>query len=154
MGASPLPGADRHSSLSECGRRSIRPQLKKMVSALQRGDLVLVTRLDRLGRSVRELLNLLAEFDKMGTGFRSLGDPWCDTTTTHGRLMLTVLGGLAEFERELIRQRTGEGRARALAAGVRFGRKPKLSDFQRKEAAARRGNGETLAQIARMISRL
>jgi DNA invertase Pin-like site-specific DNA recombinase len=154
MGASPLPGADRHSSLSECGRRSIRPQLKKMVSALQRGNLVLVTRLDRLGRSVRELLNLLAEFDKMGTGFRSLGDPWCDTTTTHGRLMLTVLGGLAEFERELIRQRTGEGRARALAAGVRFGRKPKLSDFQRKEAAARRGNGETLAQIARMISRL
>ena len=75
--------------------------------------------------------------------------------------MLTVLGGLAEFERELIRQRTGEGRARALAAGVRFGRKPKLSDFQRKEATARRGNGETLAQIARsyavsvsMISRL
>jgi DNA invertase Pin-like site-specific DNA recombinase len=75
--------------------------------------------------------------------------------------MLTVLGGLAEFERELIRQRTGEGRARALANGVRFGRKPKLSDFQRKEAAARRGNGETLAQIARsyavsvsMISRL
>jgi DNA invertase Pin-like site-specific DNA recombinase len=75
--------------------------------------------------------------------------------------MLTVLGGLAEFERELIRQRTGEGRARALANGVRFGRKPKLSDFQRKEAVARRDNGETLAQIARscavsvsMISRL
>jgi hypothetical protein len=72
MGASPLPGADRHSSLSECGRRSIRPQLKKMVSALQRGDLVLVTRLDRLGRSVRELLNLLAEFDKMGPVFAHL----------------------------------------------------------------------------------
>ena len=94
---------------------------------------------------MRELLNLLAEFDKIGVGFRSLADVWCDTTTAHGRLMLTVLGGLAEFERELIRQRTGEGRARALAAGVRFGRKPKLSDFQRKEAAARRGNGETLA---------
>jgi DNA invertase Pin-like site-specific DNA recombinase len=131
------------------GVRADRPQLKKMVSALRRGDLVIVTRLDRLGRSVRELLNLLAEFDKLGVGFRSLGDPWCDTTTAHGRLMLTVLGGLAEFERELIRQRTGEGRARALAAGVRFGRKPKLSDFQRKEAVGRRGNGETLAQIAR-----
>ena len=143
------------------GVRADRPQLKKMVAALRRGDLVIVTRLDRLGRSVRELLNLLAEFDKLGVGFRSLADPWCDTTTAHGRLMLTVLGGLAEFERELIRQRTGEGRARALAAGVRFGRKPKLSDFQRKEAMARRGNGETLAQIARsyavsvsMISRL
>jgi DNA invertase Pin-like site-specific DNA recombinase len=143
------------------GVRADRPQLSRMVAALQRGDLVIVTRLDRLGRSVRELLNLLAEFDKIGVGFRSLADVWCDTTTAHGRLMLTVLGGLAEFERELIRQRTGEGRARALAAGVRFGRKPKLSDFQRKEAAARRGNGETLAQIARsyavsvsMISRL
>jgi DNA invertase Pin-like site-specific DNA recombinase len=143
------------------GVRADRPQLKKMVSALRRGDLVIVTRLDRLGRSVRELLNLLAEFDKLGVGFRSLGDPWCDTTTAHGRLMLTVLGGLAEFKRELIRQRTGEGRARALAAGVRFGRKPKLSDFQRKEAVGGRGNGETLAQIARsyavsvsMISRL
>jgi DNA invertase Pin-like site-specific DNA recombinase len=143
------------------GVRADRPQLKKLVAALKRGDLVIVTRLDRLGRSVRELLNLLAEFDQKGVGFRSLADVWCDTTTAHGRLMLTVLGGLAEFERELIRQRTGEGRARALAAGVRFGRKPKLSDFQRKEAMARRGNGETLAQIARsyavsvsMISRL
>ena len=144
------------------GVRADRPQLKKkMVAALQRGDLVIVTRLDRLGRSVRELLNLLAEFDKIGVGFRSLADVWCDTTTAHGRLMLTVLGGLAEFERELIRQRTGEGRARALAAGVRFGRKPKLTDHQRKEAVHRRGNGETLAQIARsyavsvsMISRL
>ena len=96
-----------------------------------------------------KLLNLLAKFDKLGVDFRSLGDPWCDTTTPHGRLMLTVLGGLAEFEREPIKQRTGEGRARALAAGVRFGRKPKLTDQQRKEAMARRGNGETLAQIAR-----
>ena len=120
------------------GVRADRPQLKKMVAALKRGDLVIVTRLDRLGRSVRELLNLLAEFDKIDVGFRSLADVWCDTTTAHGRLMLTVLGGLAEFERELIRQRTGEGRARALAAGVRFGRKPKLTDHQRKEAMSRR----------------
>src|ERR1700722_17566625 len=66
------------------GVRADRPQVTKMVSALKRGDLVNVTRLDRLGRSVRELLNLLAEFDKIGVGFRSLGDPWCDTTTTHG----------------------------------------------------------------------
>ena len=97
----------------------------------------------------------------LGVGFRSLADVWCDTTTAHGRLMLTVLGGLAEFERELIRQRTGEGRARAMANGVRFGRKPKLTPHQRSEALARRGNGETLAAIARsyavsvsMISRL
>jgi DNA invertase Pin-like site-specific DNA recombinase len=100
------------------GVRADRPQLAKMVAALRRGDLVIVTRLDRLGRSVCELLNLLAEFDKLGVGFRSLGDPWCDTTTAHGRLMLTVLGGLAEFERELIRSRTTEGRERAKAKGV------------------------------------
>jgi DNA invertase Pin-like site-specific DNA recombinase len=76
-------------------------------------------------------------------------------------LLVTMLAAIAEFERELIRERTGEGRKRAQANGVRFGRKPKLSDFQRKEALQRRGDGETLAQIARsyavsvsMISRL
>jgi DNA invertase Pin-like site-specific DNA recombinase len=107
------------------GARADRPQLKKLVVALRRGDLVIVTRLDRLGRSVRELLNLLAEFERLGVGFKSLSDPWCDTTTAHGRLMLTVLGGLAEFERSLILARTSEGRKRAREAGVKFGR-PKL----------------------------
>src|ERR1700722_12873275 len=143
------------------GVRADRPQLARMVAALKRGDLVVVTRLDRLGRSVRELLNLLAEFEKTGVHFKSLGDPWCDTTTTHGRLMLTVLGGLAEFERSLIIARTSEGRARAMQAGVCFGRRPKLTDHQRREALQRRGAGETLAAIARsyavsvsMISRL
>jgi DNA invertase Pin-like site-specific DNA recombinase len=143
------------------GVRADRPQLTKMVAALRRGDLVVVTRLDRLGRSVRELLNLLADFEKTGVHFKSLGDPWCDTTTAHGRLMLTVLGGLAEFERSLIIARTSEGRARAMQAGVRFGRRPKLTDHQRREALQRRGAGETLAAIARsyavsvsMISRL
>ena len=84
-----------------------------------------------------------------GAGFRSLKDAWADTTTPHGRLMLTVLGGLAEFERELIRSRTGDGRERAIARGVRFGRPPKLTPHQRQEAAARVASGETLADIAR-----
>jgi DNA invertase Pin-like site-specific DNA recombinase len=84
------------------------------------------------------------------TGFRSLNDAWADTTTAHGRLMLTVLGGLAEFERELIRARTGKGRERAKAKGVKMGRRPKLTDHQRREAIKRRHRaGETLAEIGR-----
>jgi DNA-binding NarL/FixJ family response regulator len=86
---------------------------------------------------------------KAGAGFRSLKDTWADTTTPHGRLMLIVLGGLAEFERELIRARTGEGRKRAKARGVKFGRPPKLTPHQRQEALQRLAAGETQADIAR-----
>ena len=92
---------------------------------------------------------MLDQITKAGAGFKSLADSWADTTTAHGRLMLTVLGGLAEFERELIKARTGEGRARAKAAGVHMGRPPKLTPHQRREAIARRDNGEALTDIAR-----
>jgi DNA invertase Pin-like site-specific DNA recombinase len=88
---------------------------------------VIVTRLDRLARSTRDVLNVLATIAERQAGFRSLKDAWADTTTPHGRLMLTVLGGLAEFERELILARTGDGRARAKARGVRFGRPSALT---------------------------
>jgi DNA invertase Pin-like site-specific DNA recombinase len=96
-----------------------------------------------------DLLNILDTMAKAGAGFWSLADAWADTTTPHGRLMLTMLGGLAEFERELIRARTGEGRKRAQARGVKFGRPPKLSPHQRREAIQRLRNGETQADIAR-----
>jgi DNA invertase Pin-like site-specific DNA recombinase len=109
----------------------------------------LVTRLDRLARSTRDLLKVLDAVAKVGAGFRSLADAWADTTTPHGRLMLTVLGGLAEFERELIRSRTDEGRKRAQARGIRFGRKPALTPHQRREALARREAGEALVEIGR-----
>ena len=99
-----------------------RPELAKLLKRLDEGDILVVTRLDRLARSTRDLLNILDTVAKAGAGFRSLADTWADTTTPHGRLMLTVLGGLAEFERELIRARTGEGRRRAQALGVKFGR--------------------------------
>ena len=97
--------------------RADRPELSRLLRKLAPGDRVLVTRLDRLARSTRDLLNTLAAIGDRKAGFRSLNDAWADTTTPHGRLMLTVLGGLAEFERELIRARTGEGRERAKARG-------------------------------------
>jgi DNA invertase Pin-like site-specific DNA recombinase len=111
--------------------------------------MLVVCKLDRLARSTRDLLNTLAAIAAAGATFKSLGDPWCDTTTPHGRLMLTVLGGLAEFERHLILARTDEGRKRAQARGVRFGRKPKLTPHQQREALERRARGEALVDIAR-----
>jgi DNA invertase Pin-like site-specific DNA recombinase len=109
-------------------------------------------RRDRLARSTRDLLNVLATISDKGAGFKSLADAWADTTTAHGRLMLTVLGGLAEFERELIRARTDEGRKRAQARGVRFGRKLKLTPHQITEALRRREAGEALVEMGHLIT--
>ena len=142
-------GAEKTFSEKISGAVTERKALARAIAALGVGDVLLVTRLDRLARSTRDLLNTLDGIAKAGAGFRSLADHWCDTTTPHGRLMLVVLGGLAEFERELIKARTAEGRERAKARGVRFGRKLKLSRHQILEAIARREAGETLAEIGR-----
>lgn len=97
---------------------------------------------------MRDLLNVLHEVAERGASFKSLHDPWADTTTAHGRLLLTVLGGLAEFERTLIAERTGEGRRRAMANGVRFGRPRVLTPFQTAEVVKRKQAGEPLSLIA------
>jgi DNA invertase Pin-like site-specific DNA recombinase len=131
------------------GARSDRRQLAKLMAKLGNGDTLVICRLDRLARSSRDLLNILHDVTAKGATFRSIHDPWADTSTPHGKLMVTVLGGLAEFERSLIRTRTSEGRERAMRNGVRFGRKPKLTDHQRKEALRRRENGEPLTAIGR-----
>jgi DNA invertase Pin-like site-specific DNA recombinase len=132
------------------GAKTDRAQLRRLLDVLDAGDVLTVTRLDRLARSTRDLLNTLAAVAGKKAGFRSIGDTWADTTTSHGRLMLTVLGGLAEFERDLIRARTGEGRARAVARGQRMGRPPKLTPHQKREAIKRRDQGEeSLAEIGR-----
>jgi DNA invertase Pin-like site-specific DNA recombinase len=94
------------------GAKTDRAELRKALATLDDGDVLMVTRLDRLARSTRDLLNTLASITDKRAGFQSLGDTWADTITSHGRLMLTVLGGLAGFEKDLIRARTGEGRAR------------------------------------------
>ena len=134
------------------GAKTDRAELAKVIRRLEPGDVLLVTRLDRLARSTRDLLNMLATIGEREAGFRSLNDTWADTTTPHGRLMLTVLGGLAEFERELIRARTGDGRARAKARGVKFGRPAALTAHQRQEALKRLGSGEAQADVARSFN--
>jgi DNA invertase Pin-like site-specific DNA recombinase len=131
-------------------RREDRPRAASpLLDQFNAGDVLTVTRLDRLARSTRDLLNTLAAITAKNAGFKSLGDTWADTTTSHGRLMLTVLGGLAEFERDLIRARPGEGRARAVSRGQKMGRPFKLTDHQKREAIKRREQGETLADIGR-----
>ncbi len=129
-----------------------RAQLRRVIEVFEPSDVLMVTRRDRLARSARELLNTLAAITGKKAGFRSLGDTWADTTTSHGRLMLTVLGGLAEFERDRIRARTSEGRERAKARGVRMGRKPKLTPHQQQEARRRKRNDKPIREIARSFN--
>jgi DNA invertase Pin-like site-specific DNA recombinase len=142
-------GCERVFAEKQSGAKTDRAQLAKAIASLTPGDTLVVCKLDRLARSTRDLLNTLAAIADAGASFRSLGDPWCDTTSAHGKLMVTVLGGLAEFERHLILARTTEGRKQAQARGVRFGRKPKLTSHQQREARERRARGEALVDIAR-----
>jgi DNA invertase Pin-like site-specific DNA recombinase len=142
-------GVEKIFAEKESGAKADRKALQRALRTLEPGDTLIVTRLDRLARSTLDLLNTLDTIGKAGAGFKSLADAWADTTTPHGKLMLTLLGGLAEFERSLILTRTSEGRARAKARGVRFGRKLKLTLHQQAEAKRRRDAGESLSEIAR-----
>jgi DNA invertase Pin-like site-specific DNA recombinase len=142
-------GAELIFSEKVSGAVTDRKALAKALKALQTGDVLLVTRLDRLARSTRDLLNILDTISKAGAKFRSLADAWADTTTPHGELMITILAGLATFERHLIRARTDEGRKRAQSRGIKFGRPLKLTKYQIEEALARRANGEPLTDIGR-----
>jgi DNA invertase Pin-like site-specific DNA recombinase len=126
-----------------------RKALASALKALSQGDVLFVTRLDRLARSTLDLLNILDQISKAGAGFKSLADVWADTTTPHGRLILTVLAGLAEFERELIKARTSEGRKQAKARGVHMGRPQALNRDQQREALARIAAGDAQTDIAR-----
>ena len=134
------------------GARSDRPELAKVLKRLDAGDVLVVTRLDRLARSTRDLLNILDDIARRGADFKSLHDAWADTTSAYGRLMVTILAGLAEFERELILARTSDGRVRAKARGVRFGRPSALTAHQRQEAFQRLANGEAQADVARTFN--
>ena len=130
------------------GAKTQRRELARAIRVLEADDVLLVTRLDRLARSTRDLLNVLAAVAQKGAKFRSLGDAWADSTSMHGRLLVTVLAGVAEFERDLIRSRIGEGKTRAKAVGVHFGPRYSLTPHQQREVIARRENGELVADIA------
>src|ERR1700756_5044289 len=131
------------------GARADRRQLLNMLKHLAAGDVVTVTRIDRLARSTFHLFAIVKEIVDAKAQFRSLAEPWADTRTSTGRLMIAVLGGLADVERDLIRPRTADGRSRAQKRGQHMGRPPKLTAAQQTEARRRRAEGATLAELAR-----
>ena len=131
------------------GARADRRELLKMLKGLAPGDVVTVTRIDRLARSTFDLFAIVKQIVDAKAQFRSLAEPWADTGTSTGRLMIAVLGGLADAERDLIRTRTAEGRSRAKARGQHMGRPPKLTPQQQREARRRRAEGATLKELAK-----
>lgn len=148
-------GAELLFQEKQSGAKADRKQLAKAIDALCPGDVLLVTRLDRLARSTLHLLTLLDTISKRGAFFRSLTEGWADTTATspHQTLMLTMLAGFAEFERSLIHARTSEGRERAKARGVKLGRTPKLTRYQRQELVKALKEGEAKQKdLARLFA--
>jgi DNA invertase Pin-like site-specific DNA recombinase len=142
-------GCDKIYSEKQSGKSTDgRPEFKKLMKALLPGDVIVVTKLDRLARSSRDLHNILHELQEQSCGFVSLGETWCDTTTDVGRLLLTMMGGIAEFERGIIRKRCEEGIQRAKRQGKRFGRPDALDEGQKRVIADRYAAGETMADLA------
>lgn len=135
------------------GAKSDRKELIRLLKGLQPGDVVMVTKLDRLARSIFDLFSIVKRINDAGAQFRSIAQEWADTGTAQGRMMLAVMGGMAEVEREMILTRTAEGKARKKARGeLREGRPPKLNPAQRREALARLEDGETLVDVARTFN--
>lgn len=132
------------------GGRWDRPELHRVLDQLRPGDVLVVWKLDRLSRSLKDLLHVLEKLDMAGAGFRSLTEN-IDTTTSAGRMMMQMVGVFAEFERAMIRERTKVGLSAAREQGRVGGRRPKLSSTQRKEAKAMADGGRTNAEIARLF---
>ena len=129
-----------------------RPELNRMLDQLRQGDVVTVWKLDRLARSTRNLLEIVETIGNSGARFQSISEPWADTTTHAGKMIMTIFAGIAEFERDLIRERTGAGRADAKKRGVRFGRPQKINQEQKKLAQRLIKEGKSVAEVARTFS--
>jgi DNA invertase Pin-like site-specific DNA recombinase len=132
-----ISGADRN-----------RPELKRLLDQLRAGDTVIVWKLDRLARSTRDLLEVMETVRKSDASFQSLTEPWADTTTHAGKMIMTIFAGIAEFERDLIRERTNAGRVAAHHRGVRFGRPKKLTEGQQELAARLLQEGKSVSEVA------
>lgn len=130
------------------GAHADRPELRKLLEHVRSGDVIVVCRLDRLARSTRDLLGIAENLKKLGVGITSLAEPWADTTSPAGVMVLTVFAGIAEFERALIRERTGSGRSAAMRRGVRFGRPSKRTDEKTTLALRLLGEGKSVPQVA------
>ena len=148
LGQLQVEGCDKIYREKASGAQADRKELQRMLKALGPGDTVMVTRIDRLARSTFDLFAIVKRIVDAGGQFKSLAEPWADTATSTGRLMIAVLGGLADVERDLIRTRTAEGRTRAKARGQHMGRPPALTPQQQAEARQRRAEGATIAELA------
>lgn len=133
------------------GAKRDRPELGRLLDHLRPGDVLTVTRLDRLARSTTDLLHIAERLKGIGAGLRSLAEPWADTTSPAGRMVLTIFAGIADFERSLIGERTSAGRAAAKAKGVRFGPKPALTSEQITHARRMIEEGQSVAEVARLL---
>lgn len=144
-------GCDRILTDVASGARARRPELDHMLDLLREGDTVVVWKLDRLGRSMRNLVDLMATFDERGVRFRSLTESM-DTSTPGGTLVFNIFGSLAQFERDLIRERTRAGLEAARARGRKGGRPAKLDEKQVREVRRLyKSRTVTVGQIAAMI---
>ncbi|MFJ2456689.1 recombinase family protein [Pseudomonas protegens] len=144
-------GCTRIFSEKITGTHAKRPELGRLLDYLRAGDVVTVTRLDRLARSTRDLLDIAEQLQARGAGLRSLAEPWADTTSPAGRMVLTVFAGIAEFERSLIIDRTRRGREAAKGRGVQFGRRPTLTPGQVEHARALLADGRTANEVAELL---
>ena len=132
------------------GGRWNRPELHRLLDRLRPGDVVLVWKLDRLSRSLKDLLTIIERIEGAGAGFKSLTEA-IDTTSPAGRMLMQMLGSVAEFEREMIRERTRAGLQVARADGRVGGRRPKLTGEQKREALAMLEAGRSQASVARLF---
>jgi len=143
---------DEYISEKVSSRHKERPEWDNLIIKLRRDDILIVYKLDRIARSTTELLRLVDDFQRRGITLKSLNEPWADTTSSVGKLIITVMAGIAEFERDLIRQRSNDGREAAKKRGVKFGRPTKLSKHQIKLIKEARANNSSVNELASSFS--